>query len=68
MRTFYIKKHGEYINYIFPFNEPLKLRNTKLKITQNRVANLQPHIIYTEKEARVVLQLEKDAKLIPVIG
>ena len=68
MRTFYIKKHGEYVNYIFPFNEPLKLRNTTLKINRNIIAKLQPHIIYTEKEARIVLEIEKDAKLIPVIG
>lgn len=65
-----VKKGGMYINYISLFtSKPLRLRDTKLYITSiGREARQQPHIIYTEKEARVVLQLEKDAKLIPVIG
>ncbi len=66
MKTYYIKKNGQYINYIFSFNELLKLKSTNAKINNNRVARLQPHIVYTEQEARRILLIEKGAYLVPI--
>jgi hypothetical protein len=66
MKKYYIKKDGHYINYILSFNEFLKLKSTTPKTSGNRISRMQPHIIYTEQEAKRVLCLEKDAYLVPV--
>jgi hypothetical protein len=66
MKKYYIKKDGHYLNYILFFNEFLKLKSTNPKTSGNRISRMQPHIIYTEQEAKRVLLLEKDAHLVPV--
>lgn len=66
MKKYYIRKNGYYLNYIVSFNEMLKLKSTNPKTSGNRISRMQPHIIYTEKEAKRVLRLEKDAYLVLV--
>jgi hypothetical protein len=66
MKRYYITKDGQYLNYIFCFNELLKLKSTSLRVNKYRVARRQSHIIYTEKQANRVLLIEKDAILVPI--
>jgi hypothetical protein len=68
MRKYVAKKGGMYVNYISLFSsKPFRLRDTTILFTAGgREARQQPHIIYTEKEARVLINLVRDIKIIEV--
>jgi hypothetical protein len=66
MNRYYIRKNGCYLNYIFSFGEWVKLKSTTAKINGNRIARMQPHIIYTEKQAMKILSMERNANLVLV--
>lgn len=68
MRKYIAKKGGMYINYISLLSSrPLRLKDTKLHITAGGVVSRQqPHIIYTENEARILINLVRDVKIIEV--
>lgn len=68
MRKYIAKKGGMYVNYISLFSsKPFRLRDTKTLLTTGGVeARQQPHIIYTEKEAKILTDLIRDIKLIEV--
>ena len=68
MKKYYVRQKGKYVNYISLFYKPLRLKDTLSKISKNnRVKALQPHIIYTENEMRIVIELvDMDAVIIPL--
>lgn len=68
MRKYIAKKGGMYVNYISLLSpRPLRLRDTKLHITASGVVSRQqPNIIYTEKEAKILINLVRDVKIIEV--
>lgn len=65
MKIFAVKQGGMYVNYISLFCNPMRLRNTKLNVTSTGyVSKIQEHILYTEKETRIVLDLVEGSRAI----
>jgi hypothetical protein len=69
MKKYYVRQKGKYVNYISLFSKtPIRLKDTTSNIAgNNRIKALQPHIIYTEDEMRIVIELVgMDAVIIPL--
>lgn len=69
MKRFYAKEGNAYVNYISLFNNPLRLKNTyESRYVSKRYTTKKqsPHIVYTEKEAKMLIRLNDNIKLLEV--
>jgi len=66
MKLYAVKQGGMYVNYISLFSsQPMRLRNTTIKITATGyISRVQEHILYTEKEISIVLNLVEGSRAI----
>lgn len=65
MRRFFVKKGNVYINYVSLNSNPLRLANTYKEQGNCSIARM-PHIIYSEKELSVVLNLHPDSEVLEI--